>query len=68
MTRAGIDIDAPARDKEQGADTDVSEDPMADSQQPNETAAWGALAAHYEQIKDLHLRRLFAEDPGRANA
>ena len=38
---------------------------MADSQQPNETAAWGALAAHYQQIKDLHLRRLFAEDPGR---
>ena len=38
---------------------------MADSQQPNETAAWGALAAHYQQIKDTHLRRLFAEDPGR---
>ncbi|MGC1410119.1 MAG: glucose-6-phosphate isomerase [Acetobacteraceae bacterium] len=38
---------------------------MADSQQPNETAAWGALAAHYQQIKDVHLRRLFADDPGR---
>jgi glucose-6-phosphate isomerase len=38
---------------------------MADSQQPNETAAWRALAAHYQQIKDTHLRRLFAEDPGR---
>jgi glucose-6-phosphate isomerase len=38
---------------------------MADSQQPNETAAWGALAAHYQQVKDLHLRQLFAEDPGR---
>src|ERR1700745_1639768 len=38
---------------------------MADLQQPNETAAWGALAAHYQQIKDLHLRRLFAEAPRR---
>ena len=38
---------------------------MPDSQQPNETAAWGALTAHYQQVKDLHLRQLFAEDPGR---
>lgn len=38
---------------------------MADSQRPNETAAWRALAAHYQQIKDVHLRQLFAEDPGR---
>ena len=28
--------------------------------------AWQALAAHYEQIKDLHLRTLFADDPRRA--
>lgn len=28
--------------------------------------AWQALAAHYANIKDLHLRQLFAEDPGRA--
>lgn len=27
---------------------------------------WQALSAHYEQIKDLQLRQLFAEDPGRA--
>ncbi|HSN76504.1 MAG TPA: glucose-6-phosphate isomerase [Anaerolineae bacterium] len=27
--------------------------------------AWQALAAHYEQIKDVHLRALFAEDPQR---
>jgi glucose-6-phosphate isomerase len=26
---------------------------------------WRALAAHYEQVKDVHLRTLFAEDPGR---
>ena len=29
-------------------------------------AAWQALSAHYGQIKDLHLRKLFADDPGRA--
>src|SRR6202012_5374332 len=38
---------------------------MVGSQQPNETAAWRALATHYQQIKDVHLRRLFADDPGR---
>ncbi|MDP9370622.1 MAG: glucose-6-phosphate isomerase [Chloroflexota bacterium] len=26
---------------------------------------WTALAGHYEAIKDVHLRSLFAEDPGR---
>ena len=38
---------------------------MADMQRPNETAAWQALEAHYQQIKDVHLRQLFADDPGR---
>src|SRR5690242_16546838 len=27
--------------------------------------AWKALEAHYQQIKDAHLRRLFADDPNR---
>ncbi len=27
--------------------------------------AWKALAAHHERIRDVHLRRLFAEDPNR---
>jgi len=27
--------------------------------------AWQALAAHYEQVKHLHLRRLFSDDPTR---
>ena len=27
--------------------------------------AWKALAAHHAKIKDLHLRKLFADDPGR---
>ena len=30
------------------------------------TPSWQALAAHHAQIKDLHLRTLFAGDPGRA--
>ncbi|MGE5226353.1 MAG: glucose-6-phosphate isomerase [Planctomycetaceae bacterium] len=28
--------------------------------------AWRALARHHEDVRDLHLRTLFAEDPGRA--
>jgi glucose-6-phosphate isomerase len=38
---------------------------MANSQRATETAAWRALAVHNQQIKGLHLRKLFAEDPGR---
>jgi glucose-6-phosphate isomerase len=30
------------------------------------TAEWAALTAHHASVKDLHLRDLFAEDPGRA--
>ena len=30
-----------------------------------ETAAWNALEAHYETIRDAHLRDLFAQDPNR---
>ena len=28
--------------------------------------AWQALTAHYRTVRDIHLRTLFAEDPGRA--
>ena len=38
---------------------------MADSQRPNDTAAWQTLNTHYQQLKDVHLRKLFADDPGR---
>jgi glucose-6-phosphate isomerase len=31
-----------------------------------ETPAWQALTTHHAQIKDVHLRKLFADDPGRA--
>jgi len=27
--------------------------------------AWKALAAHYEEVRQIHLRKLFADDPGR---
>src|SRR5690242_3496864 len=30
-----------------------------------ERPAWKALEAHHRQVRDLHLRRLFADDPGR---
>jgi glucose-6-phosphate isomerase len=30
-----------------------------------ERAAWKALAAHYPKLRELHLRKLFAEDPRR---
>jgi glucose-6-phosphate isomerase len=30
------------------------------------TPAWTALTSHHSQIKDAHLRKLFADDPGRA--
>jgi glucose-6-phosphate isomerase len=30
------------------------------------TLSWRALTAHHARIKDLHLRSLFADDPGRA--
>ena len=32
---------------------------------PTTTAAWQALAAHYEAIRDVHMRDLFAADPER---
>src|SRR6478672_9760569 len=38
---------------------------MADSQLVDDVAAWKALAAHYQQIKDVQLRQLFAENPSR---
>jgi glucose-6-phosphate isomerase len=31
-----------------------------------DSSAWRALIAHHAQIQDLHLRTLFADDPGRA--
>jgi len=29
---------------------------------------WNALSEHYEAIRDVHLRELFAEDPSRGTA
>src|ERR1041384_5602053 len=30
-----------------------------------ERVAWNALAAHYQNVRELHLRKLFADDPTR---
>ncbi len=38
---------------------------MPDSELLRETPAWRALQAHYEKIKTIHLRQLFADDPDR---
>jgi glucose-6-phosphate isomerase len=32
---------------------------------PRERAAWKALLPHHAEMRDVHLRRLFADDPGR---
>ena len=31
----------------------------------HERTAWKALRAHHAEMRDVHLRTLFAEDPGR---
>jgi glucose-6-phosphate isomerase len=35
------------------------------TQRLSQTPSWQALQAHYEKVKDIHLRQLFADDPGR---
>ena len=30
-----------------------------------ERGAWNALVAHYQNVRELHLRKLFADDPTR---
>jgi len=32
---------------------------------PTKTSSWRRLKAHFDQVKDLHMRELFAADPGR---
>lgn len=34
---------------------------------PDSTAAWKKLESHFSEIKDVHMRSLFAEDAGRFN-
>src|SRR5260370_351107 len=41
--------------------SNMSMNPTPLTQRP----AWQALEQHYQQIRGLHLRTLFAEDPGR---
>jgi glucose-6-phosphate isomerase len=40
---------------------------MFPSIQPDTTAAWKKLESHYQEMKTVHMRNLFAEDPGRFN-
>jgi glucose-6-phosphate isomerase len=37
----------------------------ATTQMLTERPAWKALGAHHQHVRGLHLRRLFADDPGR---
>src|SRR5579872_1926444 len=37
------------------------------NQRLTESPSWHALQAHYEKIKDIHLRQLFADDPSRGD-
>ena len=34
---------------------------------PTKTKAWDKLNKHFEEIKDLEMKHLFAENPARAN-
>lgn len=38
---------------------------MLNQQNPIETKAWEALIAHYDQLKDIHIKQLFTENPNR---
>ena len=39
---------------------------MSTDQTPlTQRPAWQALEAHYQQMRDVHLRQLFADDPQR---
>ena len=48
---------------DQTTDPTSTTDPVPISQTPE----WQAVAAHFEQLRDVHLRQLFAEDPGRGD-
>ena len=40
-------------------------EPKMTTLRPTDAPAWKALQAHYEKIKDVPLRQLFADDPQR---
>jgi len=46
----------------------MKETTMSDTPRLTETRAWQALTTHYEEIKGMHLRQLFAEDSTRAES
>src|SRR5262249_46549806 len=49
--------------EEQGTQVTGREDSAMS--RPTDTAAWRALQSHYDKLKGVELRRLFAEDPRR---
>lgn len=40
---------------------------MLNQQNPTQTQAWKKLEAHFEQVRDVQMKQLFAGDPGRFN-
>ena len=40
-------------------------EPKLTTQRPIDTPAWKDLQSHYEKIKDVQLRQMFADDPQR---
>src|SRR5437762_6409147 len=44
----------------------MTHDPSSPSESRTQLPAWKALAEHYESLRHVHLRQLFAEDPQRA--
>jgi glucose-6-phosphate isomerase len=40
---------------------------MLNQQNPTQTQAWKKLEAHFEQVRDVQMKQLFADDPGRFN-
>src|ERR1700685_2469618 len=52
-----------ARSKQMKRDKPMTQRLM--TQTLTETTSWQALQTHYEKIKDIQLRKLFADDPTR---
>lgn len=40
---------------------------MLNQQNPTQTQAWKKLEAHFEQVRDVQMKQLFADDPDRFN-
>src|SRR6476620_11547263 len=45
----------------------MTNDPSSQGESRTGLPAWKALAQHYESLRNVHLRQLFAEDPQRSD-